>query len=630
MRVCSVKVISIVLLLAAGALSASVPADAVFSLAPGEFVLNPGVAPAPPAGTDIRYDTLHFDGGNATGVGMSGGGWFKAGVRLTTPFRCILKSLLFYQYDYALVGYFFLYGPRNDTAPGALWDSLQYIPGEPGGWVRTDLPEDRFLNANTDFWVCPEFACGPNRYPMGVDSGPLVWNRNFIYWTVQLGWVHLPRVGLNSNWNVRAIVMRADWRDVGATEVVSPSGQVWPGPLTPKVRVRNYGELPESNIPVTVWIDSAGTRVYGQSAVLAGPLGRGEHGVVELPPWHPGPVDAEYTLTAFTHLAGDENYRNDTVCAVARVAGAAFTDTIFARRVQGRPPSIDGDIRPEEWAAALAYDISDTAGQGLTPREPGSNIVRFLYDDGFLYLACEFPTVNERADGDFFALCTDEDLSGTWNRPDSCEGRHTFLFAGNDSVIFDAILTTLPYVWRLPGQCPDAFSASGASGGRLQFEAKVPFGSRRGDLEIAPGDTAGVFMYSMANYGSDCYGWWPQRVTQGNWADPARYSPLILDTSVDLAEPQPGLPVRSITVLPSLVTSRCAVSYRLARPGPARLAVYDRAGALVRTLSKDAAPAGRVNWDCTSERGGRVAAGVYFVRLTTDTGPASIPLVVLD
>ncbi len=568
------------------------------------------------------YDTLHYDGNNATGIGMSGGGWFKTAVRFTAPYRCILKSILFYQFDYAMMEYMFIYGPGSSTQPGTVWDSVLYEPSAPRSWVSTAVPNEYFVPAGTDFWAGPQIPCPPNRYPVGVDSGPLVPDRNFIYWDERIGWVQVDRIGVPRNWNIRAVVARAESRDVCPTAVLAPTSQIWPGPVVPKVSVRNIGEQAESNIPVAIWIDSAGRRVYEETTVLAGPLAPRGYGVVSFPTWFPGSVGAEYRITVFTSFAADLNHANDTITTSVRVAGAAFSDTLVARRVVGAPPSIDGRIEAAEWLPARAFDISDTAGQGLVRRPPGSSTVRFLYDEHFLYLACEFPTVTERQDGDFFAVCMDEDRSGNWNRIDSSEGRHTvFYTSGQDSVIFEAILNTLPYMWRLEGQCPGAFSTSSTAGGHLQFEAKIPLGLRRGDLSLLPGDTASVFIYAMAGNGSDCYGWWPQRVTQGEWARPALYGPLVLSTEVGVGEGRghkPAQPFR-LEILPNPARDKAVICLPY-RAVCSELQVVDAAG---RIVARQPVTGASVELDLR-----RLAGGVYLIRL--EPGLWKARLVVLE
>lgn len=59
------------------------------------------------------------------------------------------------------------------------------------------------------------------------------------------------------------------------------------------------------------------------------------------------------------------------------------------------------------------------------------------------------------------------------------------------------------------------------------------------------------------------------------------------------------------------------ISYRLAAPGPVRLAIYNVLGQPVRTLVDESQTAGfyQVSWDARDHRGSAVAAGVYLMRL---------------
>ena len=82
--------------------------------------------------------------------------------------------------------------------------------------------------------------------------------------------------------------------------------------------------------------------------------------------------------------------------------------------------------------------------------------------------------------------------------------------------------------------------------------------------------------------------------------------------------PEPGPRIFALAPpAPNPARSGAEVRFSLAAPGPATLAAYDVSGRRVRTLVAGAAPAGpqRVRWDATDERGDRVPAGVYYLRL---------------
>ena len=114
--------------------------------------------------------------------------------------------------------------------------------------------------------------------------------------------------------------------DVGVTQIMAPNGSVTPTPpITPKALIKNFGTNAESNIPVTCWIDSAGTRVYDHNVVHAGPLAPGASAEVTFSPDWSGVAGNTYNVTMLTSLSGDEERSNDT--AHATVSVVAYTVT---------------------------------------------------------------------------------------------------------------------------------------------------------------------------------------------------------------------------------------------------------------------------------------------------------------
>lgn len=82
---------------------------------------------------------------------------------------------------------------------------------------------------------------------------------------------------------------------------------------------------------------------------------------------------------------------------------------------------------------------------------------------------------------------------------------------------------------------------------------------------------------------------------------------------------------------PNPLRERTTIGFDLPRAGSARLAMYDVAGRLVRTLAQGALEAGHHEgvWDGTDESGRAVAAGVYFARLDADGSSARRTVVVM-
>lgn len=91
---------------------------------------------------------------------------------------------------------------------------------------------------------------------------------------------------------------------------------------------------------------------------------------------------------------------------------------------------------------------------------------------------------------------------------------------------------------------------------------------------------------------------------------------------VSSAEDAPRPAVNLDQNFPNPFNPATLIVFDLESSGPVRLEVFDARGWLVRTLVDDALTAGSHNriWDGRSSDGNRVASGMYFYRLTTDSG----------
>jgi hypothetical protein len=92
----------------------------------------------------------------------------------------------------------------------------------------------------------------------------------------------------------------------------------------------------------------------------------------------------------------------------------------------------------------------------------------------------------------------------------------------------------------------------------------------------------------------------------------------------------PTYPYRLDVPYPNPFNPDVTVRFFLDRAAFVRLSVYDVAGRRVALLTEGLKASGphRIRWDGRSDGGGRVASGVYFVRLASDAGVASRKLVV--
>jgi hypothetical protein len=105
------------------------------------------------------------------------------------------------------------------------------------------------------------------------------------------------------------------------------------------------------------------------------------------------------------------------------------------------------------------------------------------------------------------------------------------------------------------------------------------------------------------------------------WSD---YGPLedilVGPPGIEQAQPGPGT-TEFLTVAPSPFTNRVQVSYGLARTGVVTIAVFDAAGRHVRTLADKQRQPGVYceTWDGRDDRGRKLASGVYFVSMKTQS-----------
>lgn len=123
--------------------------------------------------------------------------------------------------------------------------------------------------------------------------------------------------------------------DVGVTQILAPAGSIRPDPVAPRGMIKNFGENPESDIPVTCWIDSAGTRVYDHTVTHTGPLAPGASAEVTFTPDWTGTDGYVYDVTMYTNLGNDENRSNDTL--TGRVSVVSRTIIEWINRTMIRP-----------------------------------------------------------------------------------------------------------------------------------------------------------------------------------------------------------------------------------------------------------------------------------------------------
>jgi hypothetical protein len=124
-------------------------------------------------------------------------------------------------------------------------------------------------------------------------------------------------------------------KDVGVQSILAPTGSMPPGNVTPRVRIKNFGTDPQSDIPVYISIDSAGTPVYTSDLVHAGPLDPGATADVTFTPdWDA--TAGTYNVTSWTMLADDEDPSNDTAMGGVQVIAMTWETIASPTTVQDK------------------------------------------------------------------------------------------------------------------------------------------------------------------------------------------------------------------------------------------------------------------------------------------------------
>jgi hypothetical protein len=374
------------------------------------------------------------------------------------------------------------------------------------------------------------------------------------------------------------------------------------GPFGPWIVIYNYGSFIENGIPVWCWFDSSGTRVYEGLATTSANLWPAHELWVSnfTPQWYPTPGYYPCSVTAFTNLANDSNRANDTIRGTFTLVLSEYHTELMSQAAYD--PFLDGYIdNSEPWF--FDSEISDTAGRGGVVRPHGSALVLTDHANGYAYIAIDAIAAHSREDGDRVVLKFDENHDGLWPS-DSSEGTYTaFISGGIDSVV---------YSW-LPGQqCPGCTSVTGLQSGNLQFEIRIPIGTRRSDLTIDPvSDLSGCAISFWR--GDSCYGWWPQSLELAQWDDPRYYGEYHW---VDMAvAEQPG-GVSAASAVPTIVRGVVRLSSDECRMSSAEL--LDAAGRRVMALRPGPNDVRHL------------PAGIYFVQSTIGNRQSKMTRVVIQ
>ncbi len=183
----------------------------------------------------------------------------------------------------------------------------------------------------------PSYTVSDSFNPAGWDlgGGCEMWRDNYL--------LALEQATPDMVWCIRIGGSAPIGHDLAMAAILAPSGNVMPGAIAPRGRIQNLGTNPESNFPVTCWIDSGATRVYNSTYTYTGTLNPGATAEVTFTPnWTA--VGGSYNVTMFTNLTGDERRSNDTLRTTVTVTAAVW-ETI------PQPPA-----NQDRLAHAVVYD----------------------------------------------------------------------------------------------------------------------------------------------------------------------------------------------------------------------------------------------------------------------------------
>lgn len=94
-----------------------------------------------------------------------------------------------------------IYGQGTTSAPGTLLRTQAATLAL--GWNTMTLSTPLTVSGE-DLWIGYSVSNAAGEYPGGVDAGPAAANGDWIY--LNSSWEHLAGLGLNYNWNIRAII----------------------------------------------------------------------------------------------------------------------------------------------------------------------------------------------------------------------------------------------------------------------------------------------------------------------------------------------------------------------------------------------------------------------------------------
>jgi len=456
-----------------------------------------------------------------------------------------------------------------------------------------------------------------------------------------------------------ALNLRQLPHDVATFAIRSPLAKEGPRTtIAPKVVYKNQGQNPETNIRVGCFVDSAGTILYRDSALVAS-MAVGDTALVTFQNWTLGPLGATYTFTGWCRMAGDNEPMDDTLRQ--RVSIATFRKV---REIIG-PPVPSGNARQGlawdggntmYWAegdaattACIVYKMDKTTGNLITQ----FNVATGGYVAGAVYAHGELWIVQWSSANTIVKCDTLGNITGTFSTPGSytrglgysaatdhlyitdTEGTEfggTFYETDTTGAVLRTVSTGSDVDWGMAGLT------------RVRTDSNVVWVSDDGgnqDLREVNVDGSSSYLVAAHDVRAD----FPLGVyTGGSFFDGQYlYVGQVLGNMIYVYDIGAGTgveaggtnPPKAATyalgqAYPNPARGGVNISLSLPQDGKASLTVYNVLGQPVAALLNGAVKAGTktVSWNGRTAKGQLAPSGVYFYRLQAGNFTATRKLVV--
>ena len=220
-----------------------------------EVTVVEGKAIANNAGTDDMV-TLHYDGENASAVGLTNGGSFEIGARFPVTMTNNYIGMAIYEVqvwvnDVVTASAIKIYGHGTEEQSGEVLYEQSFSATI--GWNNVGLNTPIPISGG-DIWVALALSHDAGLFPAGCDAGPAVTNGD--WFKSGAAWVpmHIANPDLNANWNIRAIAEGTP--SAGFITLNPASGQITTGNTTNVTATFNASNLNPGTYNANIVINS--------------------------------------------------------------------------------------------------------------------------------------------------------------------------------------------------------------------------------------------------------------------------------------------------------------------------------------------------------------------------------------